>query len=819
VTTWSPWSDPSGSAEWTPMSAAEFGAELARSHPQYAVDRLIGFGGMAAVYSATDHNAGRAVAVKMMRPSELANEDFLRRFDREIETLRRLQHENVVRIFDSGTTEDGYRFLVTELLEGKTLAEALREPARLAVSQVTRVMRDVCAGVQHAHQQAIVHRDLKATNIIIVAKDARAVVVDFGIARLETAPPSTMTRMHGAPGTYGHIAPEVRQGQPATPVSDVFSLGVVFLQTLTGEIPEVGHRFPSDFGLDSRLDSVVKKALSQDPRNRYQSAAEFASAVTAATSGIPVAPPVIEPQIPPPVSVTVTPKAAGKDDKGAKPLAPLRHLSSPTAARQQLHREFLANWQPPQRRERPASVPVSPDERWEVVAQWDAFPNVPPYEEIGRLVKRRTTVRKRSVAAAFGLAFGLGLLGALAADSLTWLEVPVVVIASTALGGSVLAIAAGLGSARLYDIWMQLTLECNWDWRPDDTMSIKEYWRRSEPGWYAPHQLLWHPSQPYLFASRDYGHLTTWYWDHEPKDGEPWRSPSGGGGGNAQPLFSAGTIEGVVWSEDGFMLQGEAFWWWHMGAMTDRLVVLNRIGEIRTIIGLGKHSGAFGQVAYDDGPRSNPWRPHHMDRLLVFPSVNVAAILDVNDLPGDKFWPQRSEGFESFTQTRVNIDSLRLSEGDRVQTFAWHPSGAYLALEVSGRIYLIHWDSAELVWLHVPPVGESYGAWSWSEDGRRLALDLDAAKVLDVTTGAVRPAGESERWMVRPAGSLKNKLTSCDGLRTFDWGQSVSPRFPVHIPGGFRDVAWCPQDPNTFATVGGADCPRDIRIWRLAGAP
>jgi serine/threonine protein kinase len=275
MSSWSPWGSGTSNENWTPMLASVFAQELAHSHPHYVVERLVGHGGMGAVYFAEDRHAGRRVAVKMLRPDALDDDACLRRFDREIASLERLEHVNCVRILDAGTTRDGYRFLVMEWLDGRPLAKLLEGP-RLPQQRVVRIMADICAGLQHVHEQGLVHRDLKATNIFIVNDDGRAVLLDFGIARDVTVSQSTDSMQSSPLGTYGHMAPEVREGKQATRASDVFSLGVVLLHILNGTVPDVGHTLPSELGLEPRLDDVVKKALRQEPADRYRTAADFA---------------------------------------------------------------------------------------------------------------------------------------------------------------------------------------------------------------------------------------------------------------------------------------------------------------------------------------------------------------------------------------------------------------------------------------------------------------------------------------------------------------------------------------------------------------
>jgi eukaryotic-like serine/threonine-protein kinase len=168
----------------------------------------------------------------MLRPDALSDDLYVRRFDREISSLQSLTHSNIVRILDDGTTRDGYRFFVMEMLDGRTLLDILDEPARLPYQRVIRIMLEICEGTAYAHSQGFVHRDLKANNVFIVERNDQVVILDFGVARDLKAKQSTMSRQYGTPGTEGHIAPEVRNGQEATYVSDVFALGVIFFHML-----------------------------------------------------------------------------------------------------------------------------------------------------------------------------------------------------------------------------------------------------------------------------------------------------------------------------------------------------------------------------------------------------------------------------------------------------------------------------------------------------------------------------------------------------------------------------------------------------------
>jgi serine/threonine protein kinase/WD40 repeat protein len=266
-----------GNAKWEPLSAAEVAQDLKRSHPHYVVHRLMGHGGMGAVYQGEDN--ARPIAIKVLRPDALGDRDYVRSFDREISILRQLEHPNVVRILDAGETKDGLRFFVMELLEGETLAAKLTRDTSIQLREATGILAGICAGTQYVHEHhSLVHRDLKAANIF-VTRDGRAVILDFGIAKKVFSDPTTRSRLHGEPGTPGHIAPEVRAGEQSTAASDVFSIGVVLFQMLTGKIPDGWPVLPPEF---RRLEPIVQKALAQEPGRRFTSAKELGKAVTVA---------------------------------------------------------------------------------------------------------------------------------------------------------------------------------------------------------------------------------------------------------------------------------------------------------------------------------------------------------------------------------------------------------------------------------------------------------------------------------------------------------------------------------------------------------
>jgi WD40 repeat protein len=161
----------------------------------------------------------------------------------------------------------------------------------------------------------------------------------------------------------------------------------------------------------------------------------------------------------------------------------------------------------------------------------------------------------------------------------------------------------------------------------------------------------------------------------------------------------------------------------------------------------------------------------------------------------------------------VCLDSICLRKAGEVGSFAWHPSGLYLALEIAGRLELLHWDSAERAMSKVNPGGGRWEAVAWSPDGALLALDRSCTLVWDVHADTVGPTTQQERWIRPDGGDLEAKLTSCNGIRRFE---SLQRSNFGHRLDEVADIAWSPDDPDMFVTIGGTECPRDIRVWHRA---
>src|SRR5437868_6965306 len=289
---------------------------------RYRIQRKLGAGGMADVYLAEDQELGRRVAIKILDARHANDAQFIERFRREAKNAAALNHPNIVSIYDRGNAEDTY-YIAMEYLDGRTLKELVvgRGPAPITVS--VEYARQVLSALRFAHRHGIVHRDIKPHNVL-VDREGRVKVTDFGIARAGT---SQMTEAGSIVGTAQYLSPEQARGTEVDQRSDLYSLGIVLYELLTGQTPFDGDtpveiamkhlsatpRPPSQIRRDvpRDLDMVVMRALAKDPAARYQTADEMeadlervlrGAAVSAATTdfatqimpAIPAPPPVAE---------------------------------------------------------------------------------------------------------------------------------------------------------------------------------------------------------------------------------------------------------------------------------------------------------------------------------------------------------------------------------------------------------------------------------------------------------------------------------------------------------------------------------------------
>jgi predicted Ser/Thr protein kinase len=267
-------------------------AEMAQMFPQLEIIALIGKGGMGAVYKARQPGLDRMVALKILPPQTANGPGFVERFNREARALARLNHPNIVAVYEFGTA-NGLPYFIMEFVDGLNLRE-LERAGKLSAREALQIVPQICEALQFAHDEGIVHRDIKPENILL-DKKGRVKIADFGIAKiLSGAPEADLTSTKGAIGTPHYMAPE--QMEKPTTVdhrADIFSLGVVFYEMLTGELPLGKFAPPSSrkIEVDVRLDDVVLRALEKDPELRYQHASQVKTAVdTIAGSAAPPPP-------------------------------------------------------------------------------------------------------------------------------------------------------------------------------------------------------------------------------------------------------------------------------------------------------------------------------------------------------------------------------------------------------------------------------------------------------------------------------------------------------------------------------------------------
>jgi hypothetical protein len=263
--------------------------ELAPHFPQLEILRLLGQGGMGAVYLARQPELDRLVAVKILPPEVARDPGFKERFSREARSLARLSDPNIVTIFEFGTTGGMYYFTM-EYVDGKNVRELL-DAGEITPALATRIVAQVCDALQYAHDEGFVHRDIKPENILLDGK-GRVKIADFGLARLVGLTPTylTLTGSQEVMGTLYYMAPEqVTRASAVDHRADIYSLGVVFYEMLTGELPVGRFAAPSQrAGIDPRLDPVVLRALAREPEQRYQDAAQIKRDVEVALGGVPI---------------------------------------------------------------------------------------------------------------------------------------------------------------------------------------------------------------------------------------------------------------------------------------------------------------------------------------------------------------------------------------------------------------------------------------------------------------------------------------------------------------------------------------------------
>ncbi|HTZ87667.1 MAG TPA: Stk1 family PASTA domain-containing Ser/Thr kinase [Solirubrobacteraceae bacterium] len=267
---------------------------------RYKVISRVGSGGMADVYLAEDQLLGRQVAVKLLHHHFAEDQEFVERFKREASSAAGLSHQNIVGIFDRGEWEGTY-YIAMEYVPGRSLKTIVREQGALDPALAIDIVVQILRGARYAHRRGVIHRDLKPHNVIL-DEEGRARVTDFGIAR---AGASDMTLTGSIMGTAQYLSPEQAQGHPVTGASDLYSIGVILYELLTGVVPFDGETAvaiaykqvaaqpqpPSEINpsIPPQLDAVVLHALAKDPAQRYKDADEFIAALQRERQALPTA--------------------------------------------------------------------------------------------------------------------------------------------------------------------------------------------------------------------------------------------------------------------------------------------------------------------------------------------------------------------------------------------------------------------------------------------------------------------------------------------------------------------------------------------------
>ncbi len=262
-------------------------AELAVHFPQLEIIECLGRGGMGVVYKARQKSLNRLVALKLLAPERVQDAKFAERFAHEAQALAKLNHPNIVTIHDFGEA-GGFYFLLMEFVDGVNLRQAMKA-GRFTPEQALAVVPPVCEALQYAHEHGIVHRDIKPENLLL-DKIGRVKIADFGIAKMLHQDGSDIGLAESQPaGTPQYMAPEQKEHRRTDHRADIYSLGVVLYELLTGELPADKLQPPSrKIQIDVRLDEIVLRALEAKPELRYQTAGEFRTQLETVVSAPPL---------------------------------------------------------------------------------------------------------------------------------------------------------------------------------------------------------------------------------------------------------------------------------------------------------------------------------------------------------------------------------------------------------------------------------------------------------------------------------------------------------------------------------------------------
>ncbi len=267
---------------------------------RYEVLERIGAGGMAIVYKAKDLLLNRVVTIKVLRDQFVTDEDFIRRFRREAQSAASLSHPNIVSVYDVGKEGDT-EYIVMEYVEGRNLKEIIREYAPLSTDQSINLGRQITEAIQNAHEHHIIHRDIKPHNIL-VSEDGHAKVTDFGIARAVSS--ATVTHTGDIIGSVHYLSPEQAKGLQSNEQSDIYSLGIVLYELITGKVPYDGETpitialkhlqeqpvLPSKINprIEKEFEAVIMRAIAKSPEQRYLSAKDLLADLDHIQAGRPI---------------------------------------------------------------------------------------------------------------------------------------------------------------------------------------------------------------------------------------------------------------------------------------------------------------------------------------------------------------------------------------------------------------------------------------------------------------------------------------------------------------------------------------------------
>ena len=309
-------------------------AEIAE---RYRLESRLGFGGMSTVHLAFDQRLERRVAVKLLAEHLAEDPTFVSRFQREAQAAARLVHPNVVQVFDSGLDErTGQHFIVMEYIEGQSCAEILRDYGWVDVEEAASIVEQACEGLHYAHRNGVVHRDVKPGNLLR-SREGVVKLADFGIAKATEQ--SSITQVGSVLGTAAYLAPEQARGEEAGPSADLYALGVVTYQLISGRLPyeaasltELALKQQREeppmldtlvAAVNPELADAVAIALALDPRERYGTAREMGRAISDGQRGVPPTKPATDVRNRPATEATRV-LAAGAPSQGRQGRAPAR---------------------------------------------------------------------------------------------------------------------------------------------------------------------------------------------------------------------------------------------------------------------------------------------------------------------------------------------------------------------------------------------------------------------------------------------------------------------------------------------------------------